>query len=795
MSNSHSENIPVIVGVGEYVDRPETLEQALEALALMAHALKAADADAGGGFLKRVESLELIGLMSWPYEDPVSQLCTRLDISPARTVNASMGGETPIRLVYEAAVRIAKGELSVAAIVGGEAMHTAARLAKAGGNMGLAAMVSGEMNPSANPGNWTPPAPRDKATRFASSSFEMSPIAEQLDVVDPARVYPLYEMAAQAAWNQTPAQGMAESAQLWSMYASVAADNPTAWLSKGATAEEISAIGPKNRLINWPYPKLMTANPMVNQAAAVIVTSLAAARAAGIAEDRIVHIWGSAQAREPEDWLKRDRYDHSAAQLMVLNRVMQIAGGSAEHFGPVELYSCFPVVPKMALRALGKTSSEISPTVAGGLTFFGGPLNNYMTHALCAMVRKLRENSDKPGMLYGQGGYVNKHHAMLLSTHPAPTPLSIDDSVQAEADTARDPIPEVLNSYEGPASIETYTVAYGRDGQPLHGLVVLRTPEDKRTLAKVPSDDEASLSLLLSTQCNAIGNKGRVRIDAFGDLIWEAGDQPRDRSQRKLKYCTVEREGHLSIITINRPELMNALHPQSNAELQEVFDEFDADPDQWVAILTGAGAKAFSAGNDLKYMSMAMMRGDRISPPLKGFAGLTARFDMNKPVIAAVNGVAMGGGFEIALACDVILAADTASFALPEPKVGIAALAGGLLRLPRQIGEKRAMEMILTARKVSASEGETLGFVNKVVPAAELMSEARSMAKLIIANSPMSIRASKEVVREGLNQATIAKAYAEQQSYPAVEALFKSGDIIEGPTAFAQKRAPKWSGQ
>lgn len=255
------------------------------------------------------------------------------------------------------------------------------------------------------------------------------------------------------------------------------------------------------------------------------------------------------------------------------------------------------------------------------------------------------------------------------------------------------------------------------------------------------------------------------------------------------EFCTAERDGHLLVVTINRPERMNALHPPANFELEGIFNDFAADPDLWVAIITGAGDRAFSAGNDLRWQA----EGNKLEVPATGFAGLTARFDLNKPVIAAVNGVAMGGGFEIALACDLIIASDNAKFALPEPKVGLAALAGGLHRLPRQIGAKRAMGMILTGRQVPAAEGMELGFVNEVVPAAELMASAKRWAGLIMECSPMSIRASKEAVYKGLDIANLNEAVTGK--YPAVNALFKSEDLIEGPRAFAEKRKPNWKGK
>lgn len=262
-----------------------------------------------------------------------------------------------------------------------------------------------------------------------------------------------------------------------------------------------------------------------------------------------------------------------------------------------------------------------------------------------------------------------------------------------------------------------------------------------------------------------------------------------------MQFASVEREGPLTIVTINRPEVMNALHPAANGELAEIFDDFAADPDQWVAIITGAGDKAFSAGNDLKYTAEAMARGEALSTPTSGFAGLTARFDLDKPVIAAVNGLAMGGGFEIALACDLIVAAEGAVFSLPEPKVGLAALAGGLHRLPRTIGLKRAMGMILTGRRVSAQEGVELGFVNEVAPAGETLAVARRWAQEILACSPMSIRASKQTAHKGLDEATLEAAYRGQDDYAAIKALFRSADVREGPLAFAQKRAPKWTGK
>ncbi len=256
-------------------------------------------------------------------------------------------------------------------------------------------------------------------------------------------------------------------------------------------------------------------------------------------------------------------------------------------------------------------------------------------------------------------------------------------------------------------------------------------------------------------------------------------------------FSLAEKTGRLLTVTISRPEVMNALHPMANVELAAIFDDFQADPDLWVAIITGAGDRAFCAGNDLKFQAEA--DGVRPQHPATGFAGLTARWDLNKPLIAAVNGVAMGGGFEIALACDLIIASDNARFALPEPKVGLAALAGGVHRLPRHVGIKRAMGMMLTGRTVGAAEGLELGFVNEVVPQGELLAKAHSWADEIMACSPMSIRATKEAAYQGLDQPGIQAAY--EHHYDAVRAMIGSEDFIEGPKAFAEKRPPQWLGR
>jgi acetyl-CoA C-acetyltransferase len=344
------------------------------------------------------------------------------------------------------------------------------------------------------------------------------PMAVKLGVFRPITVYPFYEAATSAHWGQTPREAMAESGALWSTYSSVASQNPNAWLKKHFTSEEITTPTPDNRLIAWPYNKLMVANPTVNMGGAILMTSLAKARAAGIAEDRLVHVCGGASAEEPRDYLIRDQFFESHPQNAVLKAVMELAGGDGKAFDAIELYSCFPCVPKMARRTLG-LGADVQPTVTGGLTFFGAPLNTYMTHAACAMVRKLR-NGAKLGLLYGQGGFVTKHHALVLSRQAPQHALAQNTSVQAEADRHRGAVPEFVTEADGKGSVESFTVIYGRGGDVEHGVAMLRTSDNARALARVPAHDGATLAHLLNMDRTPVGSTGDIVAADDGVLEW-----------------------------------------------------------------------------------------------------------------------------------------------------------------------------------------------------------------------------------------------------------------------------------
>lgn len=260
------------------------------------------------------------------------------------------------------------------------------------------------------------------------------------------------------------------------------------------------------------------------------------------------------------------------------------------------------------------------------------------------------------------------------------------------------------------------------------------------------------------------------------------------------EFIEVETADHITTVKMNRPEVMNALHPPAQKEMNEAFDAFADDPDAWVAIVTGAGERAFSAGNDLKYQaehgSLAVRQSRKTIKG--GFGGLHRRMDCFKPIIAAVNGFALGGGFEIALASDIIIASENATFGLPEPRVGLMAGAGGVHRLPRQIPYHIAMGVILAGKRLSADEAHSFGLVNEVVSLDKLMDTARAWAEEILLGAPLSVQASKEATMMGSD---MPLARALDSSFPTAMLMYTSEDLVEGPLAFAQKRKPKWKGQ
>jgi acetyl-CoA C-acetyltransferase len=483
------ERIPVIIGVGQVNDRPEDPDQGLDSLGLMVAALKAADADAGGGLLAELDSLAIVDQIS--FRD-LGLLCDPLAaaIGAAPAINyqsAAPHGDTPVRLLNEAANRIGAGEVRLAAVVGAEALRTAA---------GRAAKAAGGEDKNQN-------AVRNVAARREPN------YAQRHGLSVPVDVYPLYENATRAAWGDSLAKAQAESAEIWSRFSEVAAANDGAWIRKPTTPADILDVNDRNRPIAFPYSKLMVANSSVNQGAGFLVASLAEARRRGIAEERLIYVGMGAAAKEPANILARDRYDHSVSMETSIRSTLDLNQMTVEDFDCVELYSCFPCVPKMARRILGWPWDRPA-TVFGGLTFGGGPIANYMSHAIVSMVQKLRQEG-RYGFLFANGGYATDNHCIVLGSEPiAAAQFPQDYDYQAEAEEKRGTVPDLVEDYAGPATIESYTVFYGRDGNPRAGVVVARTPAGGRTLAHVDVQDAVMLAFLTDGTAEPVGTSGRI---------------------------------------------------------------------------------------------------------------------------------------------------------------------------------------------------------------------------------------------------------------------------------------------
>jgi acetyl-CoA C-acetyltransferase len=499
-------NIPVIIGVGQVNDR----ECVHDSLGLMVQALAKADADAGGGWIAQLDSIAVVAQLSFKELGDCSRLVAdHFGIAPSRVEQTPHPtGESPTQLLNEAANRIGAGEISVAAIVGGEALRTS-------GQRKAAARTDGAKTDFLR--DAASPQAFDHVTALAGSTEHLA----QYGLVAPTDVYPLYENATRAAWGQSFAEAQAESGEIWAGMSRVAAGNPNAWIQTTVEPDAIITPDADNRPITFPYQKRMVANSSVNQGAAFIVTSLARARAAGVPEDRIIHVGMGAAAHTPHNLLKRDQYAHSAAIDVTLEQALSRNGLTTADLTDVELYSCFPCIPKMARRVIDWPVDR-PITAFGGLTFGGGPIGNYMSHAVASMVDKLRRDKGT-ALLFANGGYATHNHAIVISSEPqtnAVFPHDFDCNVEAKARRAQ--VPDVDGAYEGPATIETYTVFYNRDGSARVGTVIARTPDDKRVLASVPASDAAMIAFLTDGLMEPVGSTGRISKGNEGLMIWSA---------------------------------------------------------------------------------------------------------------------------------------------------------------------------------------------------------------------------------------------------------------------------------
>jgi acetyl-CoA C-acetyltransferase len=777
---------PVLVGGGQSTERLDAPDyQALSPVGLATAAAQRALADTGADPAAVAAAIDTVAGIR-QFETSVPQavaplgradnypraVATRVGADPGRAILEVSGGQAPQHMISELGASIAAGETEVALVFGSEAISTVRHLAKAEDKPDWSETVGGSLD--------------DRGYGLQGVS---SPHLGAHGLADGPGQYAILENARRARLKQTRDEYAAEMGALFAPFTKVAATNPFASAPVERSATELITPTEANRIICEPYPRYIVARDQVNQGAAVVLMSVAAARRLGVPQDRWVFLHGHADLREPPI-LRRADLSRSQAAVLASEAALAMAGLRMSDVDTIDLYSCFPIPVFNIAEAF-----DIAPddprgmTLSGGLPFFGGAGNNYSMHAVIETVDRARANPGSVGFVGANGGVLTKYSVGIYSTAPAPWRADRSQQLQAELDAR--PTVEIDKHPAGPATIETYTVRHSRDGKRT-GIVIGRLDADNhRFVAAVAPGADDLLDLLsagdpfnapIYVRALPEGNRVASSKAQLDDLVPVRKPGFRD----DYEHVLVRRDGHLLEVTINRPDALNALHPPANAELDEIFDAYFADPELWVAILAGAGDRAFSAGNDLVWSAS----GKPLTVPINGFAGLTSRRELPKPVIAAVNGYAMGGGCEIALACHLIVADENAKFALSEVRVGLVAGAGGLIRLPRTVPPNVAREMILTGRRLAAHEAQEWGLVNRVVDAGTALPGARELAAEILAGSPTSVRISLQIMRETQGIADTIEAV----NYPtdAIDDLLVTEDAKEGPVAFAQRRAPNW---
>jgi acetyl-CoA C-acetyltransferase len=781
---------PVLIGVGQIIDRlGEGDFEALSPVELAARASARAidDAQADPAAIRdRIDTVA--GIRQFEISTPGApaplgrsnnyprSVAQHLGAHPDRAILEIGGGQGPQHLITELAGEIAAGRSRIALAFGSEAISTTRGLAKAPERPDFTETVEGDLE-----------------DRGFGLKGLISMEAANHGLTDAPSQYALLENARRARLGLSRTEYGAEIGRLFAPFTKVAAQNPYASAPIERSAEELVTPTETNRPIADPYQRYVVSRDQVNQGAAVLIASVEAARELGVPESQWVYIHGHADVRE-RDLMDRPDLSQSPAAKLAARAALDMAGVDTDAIASWDFYSCFPIpVFNAAVDGLGLSSAdERGLTLTGGLPFFGGAGNNYSMHAVAETVQQARSNPGSFGFVGANGGIMSKYSTAVYSTTPRDWQRDRSADLQAQVD-APPAVPQVSRA-NGWATIETFTIKHDRDGRKT-GVVIGRLEKTGERFVAMGLEGDAEILALLESE-QPVGQRVWVLSTGPGNRVTttpERAEQLRPRRAPNLReayeYVNVEREGHLLVVTINRPEARNALFPPAHEELAEVFDAFFADRDLWVAIITGAGDQAFCAGNDLVYSAS----GKPNYIPESGFAGLTSRRDMNKPVIAAVNGFAMGGGFETALASHLVVADETAKFALSEVKVGLVAGAGGVVRLPRVIPEKIANELILTGRRIGAEEAKALGVVSRIAPAGQALVAAKELAAEILDGSPTSVRISLEVMNATRGIPDVIDAVTLRST--AFDDLMSTADAIEGITAFAQKRAPQWKNQ
>lgn len=776
---NREDSLPIIVGVGQVVDHWDgrDLDKSSSPISLITESIKRAQADAGVfDLVEKIDTLAVVRAYTDSLRKPFdpfgkaknfpAAVIEAASLSPKRTIYSTAGGEQPQSLVNELSEDIARGDIRMAMITGGEALATLKTALKK--QLAL---------------DWSSEADADIEERGTQTDF-----ISKYEMVNgmglPPQTYAAMEQALRARLGMSKVQYLDYMGGICAGLCKTAQQNPYSQYPQAKSAEFLATASKDNYPICDPYLKWLIAQDAVNQASTLILTSVGYAKELGIDPDQWIYLHGYSDVKEK---LVSERPDLSKSKALELaiSGAISSAGIAAGDIAYRDIYSCFPIVVHLASEVLGLDPVSDQMSMTGGLSFFGGAGNNYSTHAIATVVEKLRQDRQAYGLVLANGGFMSKQSAGVYSAKTPQAWAEISsEALQAEVDAQ--PECKLLNE-DCTAVIEAYTVRHDRNGI-THAYLFARNDQG-RVMAVAPADHRATMQALhkfdnpVGQTVNIIHRGGKNILSNPHTLGVPMSD---DFLAREFKYVELKRDGNVLEITFNRPEAYNALFSAAHFELAEIFDEFERDQDLWVAIVTGAGEKAFCSGNDLKVSAS----GGDMSMPASGFAGLCSRTNREKPVIAAVNGVAMGGGLEIILACDVAIADPIASFALPEVKVGLFAAAGGLQRLTRQIGEKAAMELILTGRKVGPDEASQLGLINSICEAGGVMDAARALAKTIAGNSPTSIRASKRVLNAVDSLGDWDKAL--ELSYKEIVKLIQSKDTREGMTAFVEKRKPNW---
>lgn len=780
---------PILVGVGQAAERIDDADyQGRSPVDLAVAAARAAIADTAVDSQAVIAAIDTIACTrqfenSTPGAPAPLGKSTKYPLSVANRLGASLkravlevaGGQSPQHLVTEFSREILAGESEVVLLAGAEVTSTIRHLA------------GSDDKPDFSDDPADPDGVYEDRGFGLFGLVSMEQAAHGLTTA-PAQ-YALLENARRAARRESRDKYSAAMAALFAPLTKVAAANPFSAAPKEHGVEELITVSERNRMIAEPYPRFLVARDQVNQGAAVLLTSVEAARRLGIDENGWVFLHGQADLRE-RNLLERSNFGEAAAAVTAVRHALEIAGLALDDVDFFDFYSCFPIAVSNITDSLGLSPDDPRGlTLTGGLPFFGGPGNNYSMHAIAEAAVRVRAKPDSYALVSANGGVLSKTSVGIYSTTPTELKRDNSDALQREIDALDSP-PHVVHP-DGWATVETYTVVHGRGGQKT-GIVIGRLDEGGgRFVSQVAVGDD-ELTTLVENAEQPIGERIYVTSFGYGNRITRS-----ERSAAALfpkrapvlrddyDFIKVHRDGHLLEITFNRPDVRNCLHPPAHEELDGAFDAFFADPELWVAIVTGEG-KAFCAGNDLVYSAS----GKPMYVPLSGFGGLTSRRSMHKPVIAAVNGSAMGGGFEIALACHLVVADESAKFALSEVKVGLIAGAGGAIRLPRSIPPKVANELILTGRCIRAEEARHLGVVNRVAPEGQALAAARELAAEILDASPTSVRLSLKLMEQ--TQGIPNTVDAATPPTDIVDELMISADAIEGMTAFAMKRKPQW---